>query len=102
MLCPVMEFNMIATLEKQARIAELMGEDVEGLSLPDKARRAIEAVRKLSVAVGMPQRLRDIGMKKEDIETAVDVLFKYQMGLVNNNPRHCSREEAIKIFEAVW
>lgn len=101
-LCSVMEFNMIATLEKQARIAELMGENVEGLSLQDKARRAVEAVRELSVDVGMPQRLRDIGMKKEDIETAVDVLFKYHMSLVNNNPRHCSREEAIKIFSAVW
>lgn len=102
LICPVMEFNMIATLEKQARIAELMGENVDGLSLLDKAQRAVEAVRKLSIDVGMPQRLRDIGAKKGDIEAAVDILFKYQMGLVNNNPRHCSREEAIQIFEAVW
>jgi alcohol dehydrogenase len=101
MLCPVMEFNMMATLEKQAKIAELMGEDVDGLSLQDRAHRAVEAVRRLSIDVGIPQRLRDIGVKKEDIQTAVDILFS-QPGYIARNPRQCSREEAMKIYESVW
>lgn len=101
MMGAVLEFNMMATMEKQAKIAELMGENVDGLSLPDKARRAVEAVRKLSIDVGIPQRLRDIGMKKEDIETAADILFS-QPGYIARNPRQCSREEAIKIYESVW
>jgi alcohol dehydrogenase class IV len=102
MMCPVMEFNLMATMEKQAKIAELMGENIDGLSLKEGALCGIEAVRQLSIDVGMPQRLRDIGLKKEDIQNVVDILFKYQMGLVNNNPRRCSREEAIKILESVW
>ena len=101
MMGPVLEFNMMATMEKQARIAELMGENVDGLPLPDKARRAVEAVRKLSIDVGMPQRLRDIGMKKEDIQTVVDILFS-QPGYIARNPRQCSREEAVKIYESIW
>jgi len=102
MLCPVLEFNMIANLEKHARIAELMGENVDGLSLRDRAQRGIDAIRQLSIDVGMPQRLRDIGMKKEDIEPAVDILFNFRIGLVNSNPRHCSREDAVMIYEAAW
>lgn len=102
MMPPVMEFNMLPNLQRYARIAELMGENLEGLSLREKAQKAIDAIKQLSIDVGMPQRLRDIGMKKEDIEPTVDVLFKFQAGLVNNNPRDCSREDAIKIYEAAW
>ncbi|MDD4858960.1 MAG: iron-containing alcohol dehydrogenase [Dehalococcoidales bacterium] len=102
MLCAVMSFNMISNLEKFATIAPLMGENVEGLSTREKAEAGIEAIRQLSIDVGIPQRLRDIGMKKEDIKKAVDILFEYQTGLVNQNPRHCTREDATKIFESVW
>lgn len=101
-LCPVMEFNMIANLEKHAKIAELMGDNVEGLSVYKQALLAIEAVRQLTIDLGMPQRLRDIGMKKEDIKNVVDILFKSYSVQINNNPRQCNREDALKILESVW
>ena len=102
MLCAIMDFNKIAKMEKIARIAELMGEDVKDLSVRERAEVGIEAVRELSMDIGMPQSLQDIGMKKEDIRKVVDILFEYQMGLVNQNPRQCSREDATKIYESVW
>ncbi|MDD5126526.1 MAG: iron-containing alcohol dehydrogenase [Dehalococcoidales bacterium] len=102
MLCAIMSFNMIANLDKFGRIAMLMGENVEGLSAREKAEAGIEAIRQLSIDVGIPQRLRDIGMKKEDIKKAVDILFEYQDRLVEQNPRHCTRADATKIFESVW
>jgi len=99
----VMEFNLLVDQVKYARIAEMMGERVEGLSLRDAAQKAIEAVRKLTIDLGMPQRLRDIGMKKEQIPRVVDVLFApVNMWRINSNPRDCSREDATKIFEAAW
>ena len=102
MLPHVMEFNMLVNPAKYARIAELMGEKIEGLPLRDAARRAVEAVRKLTLDIGMPQRLRDIGVKKEDIPRFVDILFTINLRMANNNPRDCSREDAIKIYEAAW
>jgi len=99
----VMEFNLLVDQLKYARIAEMMGERVEGLSLRDAAQKAIEAVRKLTIDLGMPQRLRDIGMKKEQIPRVVDILFApVNMWRVNCNPRDCSREDAARIFEAAW
>ena len=103
MLPHVMEFNLLVDQPKYTRMAELMGERVEGLSLQDAARKAVEAVRKLTIDLGIPQRLRDIGMKKEQIPRVVDILFTpVNVWRVNNNPRDCSREDAARIFEAAW
>jgi len=76
---------------------------VEGLSLQDATQKAVEAVRRLTIDLGMPQRLRDIGMKKEQIPRVVDILFTpVNMWRINSNPRDCSKEDAKKIFEAAW
>lgn len=101
-LCPVLEFNMVSNLGKHAKIATLMGEPVGNLSLREQARLGIEAVRQLTLDLGMPQRLRDVGMKRDEIEQVVNVLFESFEGLVNNNPRHCTKEDAIKILEPIW
>lgn len=102
MLPHIMEFNMLVDQPKYARMAELMGERIEGCSLRDAGRKAVDAVRQLSADVNMPQRLRDIGIKKEQIPGLVDMLFKFSPRHVSNNPRNCSREDAARIFEAAW
>ena len=93
---------MSACLPKVARIAELMGERTEDLPLQSAATKAIEAVKKLSLGAGMPQRLRDIGVSKEAIPGIVDILFNVNARTLVNNPRDCSRDDALKIFEAAW
>lgn len=55
-----MEYNSIAALEKFATIAELMGEDVSGLTLREAARRAPSAVRELIEDLNLPLGLRAI------------------------------------------
>lgn len=98
----VMEYNMPVDLHKYARIAELMGEEVEGLSLRDKAIKSTDAVRKLSIDVEMPQRMREVGVKKEDIPSFVDNVLTFQPHVVEANPRDASKEAIAKIFEAAW
>jgi len=98
----VMEYNMPGDLHKYVRIAELMGEEVEGLSLRDKAIKSIDAVRKLAIDVEMPQRMRDVGVKKEDIPGFVENVLTFQPHVVDANPRDASKEAISKIFEAAW
>ncbi len=98
----IMEFNLPACPEKFARVAELMGEKIEGLSPPDASLKAIAAVGQLIADIELPQRLRDIGVKKEQIPRMVDILFDINMRNVRNNPRPVTREDAIRIFEAAW
>jgi len=98
----VMDYNMPVNLPKFAKIAELMGEEVGGLSLRDKALKASEAVRNLSIDVGMPQRMRDVGVKEEDIPDFVDNVLAFQPHVVDANPRNTSKDDVAGIFEAAW
>lgn len=98
----VLDFNMLTTMPKLACVAELMGEHVAGLSQLDAAKKALEAVRKLLLDIGLPLRLRDIGLKKEDFPHIIDNLFSINIPMVNGNPRDCTREDAAEILEAAW
>jgi 1,3-propanediol dehydrogenase len=103
MLPFIMEFNLLSDPAKFARIAELMGEDVEGLSVTDKAGKSIQAVRRLSKDVGMPQSLSEVGIKKTDIADMVEHLFSeqpLQIRTRDTNARDMTRHDAAKILEA--
>lgn len=98
----VLEYNMITTMPKLACLAELMGEHVAGLSQLDAAKKAVESIRKLFSDVGLPQRLRDFGVNKEDFPHIIDLLFKFEHTCVIRNPRDCTREDVAGILEAAW
>lgn len=66
MLPIVMEFNQEATGEKFKAIAEAMGVDTTGMDQPTYRKAAIDAVRQLSVDVGIPTKLDKL--KEEDLE----------------------------------
>ena len=66
MLPHQMAYSLVGALERYARIAEALNMPPEG-SLRQRAERAIEAVRELTVDVGLPTRLRDVGVTEEMI-----------------------------------
>lgn len=67
MLPHVMEYNSRVAAGALGAIAEAMGEDVRGLDAGQAAGKAIEAVRKLQHATGVPTRLRDVGFDRDRI-----------------------------------
>jgi alcohol dehydrogenase class IV len=100
MMPPVMEFNLVANPPRFARIAELMGENVQGLSLREKAHRSVEAVRQLIKDVRMPLRMRDVGVKAEQIPGFVEAVFMNTPHLIADNCRIPTREDLKSIYEA--
>lgn len=56
----VIEFNLPAAKEKYGDIARAMGIDTTGMSIDEVAHTAVEAVRKLSHDLGIPQTLREL------------------------------------------
>jgi len=54
----------------------------------------------LSLDVEMPQRMREVGVAKEDISGFVDNVLTYQPHVVDGNPRDASQDAIMKIFEA--
>ena len=67
MLPIVMEYNQECTGEKYREIARAMGvKDVDSMTQEEYRKAAIDAVRKLSVDVGIPTKLEAI--KEEDLQ----------------------------------
>jgi len=68
MLPHTMRFNAEASADRQALIAKAMGVDTAGMSNLDAAMAAADAVEDLRVSLGLPGRLRDVGVPEEGLE----------------------------------
>ncbi|SHN51369.1 iron-containing alcohol dehydrogenase [Desulfovibrio litoralis] len=100
MLVPVMEFNMLGNLEKFARLAEILGEKTQGLSLRDSALRAVETLRTLTIDLNVPNKLSSFGVKASDIPELAKGVMKVTR-LLANNPRVLRVEDAEAIYKRV-
>lgn len=94
----VCEANLMAAQERYADIAEALGENIYGLPLREAAQMAVVAIRSLSVDVGIPSNLTELGVKEEDI----DVMVKHaqQDVCALTNPRRLNDKEVAAIFRA--
>jgi alcohol dehydrogenase len=96
-LLPVVEqFNLLARADRFRDIAIALGENVEGLSVNDAAQVAIESIKKLSKAVGIPTGLSALGVKEKDFELMAKnaKLDACQA----TNPRLATLEQVIELF----
>ncbi|ABJ65241.1 MULTISPECIES: iron-containing alcohol dehydrogenase [Lactobacillaceae] len=96
----VEEYNIIACPDRFAQLAEIMGENTEGLSTRDAAELAIKAMKQLSEDVGIPHSIKEIGAKPEDFELMAENALKD--GNAFSNPRKGTKEDIIKIFQAAY
>lgn len=94
----VCEFNLIAKASRFADIAVWMGEDITGLAPVDAAQKGIDAIRKLSVAVGIPTGLKEMGVKEEDLPLMATNAMKDACSFTN--PRKPTHAEVVGIFKA--
>lgn len=94
MLPIVMEFNAEYTGEKFKAIAEALGVDTEGMDQATYRKAAIDAVRQLSIDVGIPTKLEKL--KEEDLD------FLAQSAAADacepGNPRRASIDEFKDMF----
>lgn len=96
----VMEFNMSACIEKYGDIARAMGVDTIGMTKEEATRAAVEAVRKLSKDISIPQTLREISIKREDLpRLAKDALADVCTG---GNPKDVVLEDILGLYEVAY
>jgi len=96
----VMEWNLIAGMETYPRIAEALGEPTAGLPLRRAAEVAVQAVRRLAADVGIPERLRDLGVTRDAIPALAEDAMK--SGNVLVNPRLTRTEDMVHLFERAF
>ena len=94
----VCEANLMAAQERYADIAEALGENVYGLPVREAAEMAVVAIRALSVDVGIPSTLSELGVQDKDIETMVEHAQKDVCAATN--PRRLNDKEVAAIFRA--
>ena len=95
----VMEYNAPATGDKYKYIAEAMGvEGIDKMSVEEYRAAAINAVKQLSLDVGIPADLKDI-VKAEDIPFLAQSAF--DDACRPGNPRATSVEEITALYESL-
>lgn len=95
----VMEYNAEATGDKYKYIAQAMGVDgTEAMSVEEYRKAAVDAVKKLSQDVGIPDNLKDI-VKREDIPFLAQ--SAYDDACRPGNPRETSVEDITKLYESL-
>ena len=93
----VMEFNAQAAGNKYQDIAIAMGLSSGKEEDRDLAERVIEAVRQLSKDIGIPQKLCQIGVKKEDLESLAEAAFRDVC--TPGNPREVTVADILGIYQ---
>jgi alcohol dehydrogenase class IV len=90
----VMKFNAEVRGEAIAEIGTLLGTDRD-------THAAIAAVENLKADIGIPKRLREIGVTREQLPGFADKAFAIKR-LMRVNPRMPSRDEILSIYEAAY
>lgn len=99
LLPTVMAYNMPAALDKYVQIAKAMNVYRPEMTTEEAAQAAVDAVQALSVRVGIPQYLSELGIKAEDLDrlataAAADVCTP-------GNPREVNKEIILDLYKKV-
>ena len=96
----VMKFNLPAAKGKYAEIAKAMGVDVSAMGADEAAAAAVKAVNDLSVSLGIPQTLREIGIP----EAALPQLAKDAFADVctGGNPREITEADILELYKIAY
>jgi alcohol dehydrogenase class IV len=95
----VVDWNRPAAPARLARVAvalgEPPGEDDEPLSA-----RAAERIRALARGIGIPARLREVGVREEDLPRIAEKA--YEDASHRTNPRPCTEADLLALARASW
>ena len=95
----VMRYNLPLRARDFARVAALLGEDVEGLDEESAAQRAVAAVESLKRKIGIPARLGELGCTEDQLPGFAAKAFAIKR-LMSMNPRRPTEMDLLGILQA--
>ena len=93
----VQEYNKATSASRLAKIAKIMGGNIEELTDEQGADLCIDMIKSLSQTIGIPEGLGVLGVKESDFETLATNALNDDCSLTN--PRKGNLEEVIDIFK---
>lgn len=100
LLPTVMEYNMPAAVGKYVDIAKAMGVYKTEMTDAEAAQAAVDAVRRLSVNVGIPQHLAELGIKESDLPRLAQAAMADVC--TPGNPREVSYEDILALYKKAY
>jgi alcohol dehydrogenase class IV len=97
----VMRFNLPARRKEFATIARLLGADVNGLDEQQSAERAIAAIERLRGEIGIPLRLRELGVQPAQLPGFAEKALSIKR-ILRVNPRPVTAEDLHGILQAAF
>lgn len=100
MLPHVMDYNFPVVKERQAKLAEAFGVDTRGMSVEESARGFIRELRAFIKSLGVPTRLSEVGVTREDFPGIVSDALEDLM--LATNPREADETAVYALLEAAY
>ena len=97
----VMDLNRLAVPDRFARLARAMGQDVEGLTEREAARKAVEAVVELLADLEIPG-LREAGVREEDFEELADKTMTHYCVQQGLNVCPLTRDVVMELYQRAY
>ena len=100
LLPSVMKFNMPANIKRYADVAIALG-CKPGKSDEETAQRGVDFIYRLAKAVGIPQKLTDLGSPQSAVDGMAKAAMEVQR-LLKNNPREVTEQDAREIYNSLY
>ena len=96
-----MRFNLDASADRQALIAEAMGIDTAGLSPEEAGMAAADGVAQLCRKLNLPETLREVGVPDEGLELIAAATL-HDRGLATNPKPVIDAGPIMQVLRAAW
>jgi alcohol dehydrogenase class IV len=103
LLSVVTEFSLIGNPARYARIAQAMGENIEGLTALDAADLAAESIARLVEDIEIPS-LAELGVAEDKLNQLAPQMAEDAIasGSPANNPRQATKEEIVELYKLAY
>jgi alcohol dehydrogenase class IV len=98
----VMRFNRFGHEELYAKVAEALGERVQGLTAEEASRKASDALLRLLQEMQISPYLKDYGIKKNEVHSLALGAYKVGQRLLPMNIREIREDDVRAIFEEAY
>ncbi len=96
----VMKYNASSCVDRFGDIAKAMGVNIFTFSKLEAANAAVEAVKALAVKVGIPERLRDLKVTEDSLESLSQSAFNDVC--TPGNPRTVTLEDILRLYKRAF
>ena len=100
LLPSVMKFNMPSNVKRHAEVAIAMGCE-PGKNDEETAQRGVDFIYRLAAAVGIPDKLTDLGIPQTAVPGMAKAAMQVQR-LLKNNPREVTEQDALEIYNSLY